>query len=101
MCVVSFVGDFYRDQWKPYYPNGWGTPPDVGRAEFDQLKRQVEEMKELLKRAAEYDKAHGQPDCQNDDKMAILRQIAAAVGIKLEEPKDGSDLGLAGNVLVA
>jgi len=107
MCVVSMVGDHYRDLWgnepwhykplpgmlphpggmiSPQLPPQW--PADFGaitRAEFDELKRQVTEMKELLKRAKAYDEANGEPDCEIDEKMVLLKKIAGLVGIDLDD----------------
>jgi hypothetical protein len=84
------IGDHYRDKWRnlsgPYFPNTlqqWPTFPT--RAEFDELKRQVEEMKELLKRAKKYDEDNGEPNCELDEKMAILRKVAEMVGISLDD----------------
>ena len=90
MCTVSMVGDHYRDLWKPqpWYPSGLAQPiqqPVITRAEFDELKRQVEEMKELLKRAKKYDEDNGEPDCEIDEKMEILRKVAKLVGVSLED----------------
>ena len=114
MCTVSMIGEHYIEKWVPAYPQvGWpiipttptvpdwpdtrtapGTPAPVGeiridlssvsRAEFEELQRDVQEMKELLKRAKRYDEEHDQPDCENDEKMAILRKVAEALGIDLE-----------------
>lgn len=92
MCVVSMVGDHYGDQWRPRYPTYPAYPntptfPEPGstQQEFDELKRQVEEMKELLKRAKRYDEEHGEPDCEIDEKMEFLRGVAALVGVDLDE----------------
>lgn len=83
MCAVSMVGDHYSDKWKvitDLFPT-----PAVSRAEFDELKRDVEECKMLLKRAAEYDRKNNEPECQNDEKLAILRKVAEMVGVNLDE----------------
>lgn len=87
MCVVSMVGDHYGTKWYPYVnpqPNtiAW---PQVSRYEFDQLKAEVENMKELLKRAKQYDEEHGEEDCAMEDKVAILRKVAELVGVDLED----------------
>lgn len=89
------IGDHYNDKWREQYP--W-TQPQVGtdstvniypasitREEFDELKRDVAEMKELLKRAKIYDEEHGEPDCQKDEKIALLKKIAELVGIDMED----------------
>lgn len=49
------------------------------------LKRDVEEMKTLLKRAKKYDEDNGEPDCEMADKIAFLRRVAAAVGVSLTD----------------
>jgi hypothetical protein len=92
MCSVSMVGDHYNDIWKqkPWYEESVGitirnVPAAISRAEFDHLKRQVEEMKELLKRAKKYDEDNGERDCEVDQKMEILRKIAQMVGINLDD----------------
>jgi hypothetical protein len=101
MCTVSFVGDSFEKHWTPrlpeWFPNGipntapfpkrGGVPsyelPQISREEFDELKREVGLLKELLERALEYDKATGQPDCEQEQKIALLRAVAKAVGVEL------------------
>lgn len=92
MCVVSMVGDHYNDKWRHINPiNPFDNSPsphvkdDVTRYEFDQLRREVLEMKELLKRAIDYDKKNNEPDCHIDEKMEKLRKIAELVGIDLSD----------------
>lgn len=89
MCVVSMVGDFYQDKWtQPYYIQTVTNWPEVSKAEFEALKREVMEMKELLKRALKYDQENGEPDCQIDDKVALLKKMAELVGVDLNELTD-------------
>lgn len=101
MCVVSMVGDHYRDKWMPKFPDMPSWPdyvphpgkfeplepfiPAITRQEFDQLKRDVEEMKALLKRAKEYDERNNEPDCEVEEKMALLRKVARMVGVDLDD----------------
>lgn len=108
MCVVSMIGDHYRDRlpvthpWvvpmtpTPVRPNGWpwvDEPQDnktrtvthPTREEFEALKRDVEEMKELLKRAKDYDARNNEPDCEVEDKMVLLRKIAELVGVDIDD----------------
>lgn len=102
------VGDGFRDRWAPkipeWFPDGLPPtsapviPPDTGRPlpyapnwpapvitrkEFEDLKKEVELLAELLKRAVAYDEANGEPACETDEKMALLRAIAKAVGVEL------------------
>lgn len=90
MCVVSMIGDHYRDKWIDRWPSipSWpahSTELPISRAEFDELKRDVQELKELLKRAKEYDERNGEPDCEIDEKMNLLKQVAKLVGVNLDE----------------
>lgn len=94
MCTMSMIGDFYRDKWTqaavpmpgisyPYSPPL--VAPPVTREEFNALRRDVLEMKELLKRAKEYDERNGEPNCEMDEKMEILRKVAKLVGVSLDD----------------
>lgn len=91
MCTVSMVGDHYRDRISRLYPNVYSWPattmtiPPVSREEFDALKREVEQMKDLLKRAKEYDERNGEPDCEIEEKMDLLRRVAKLVDVNLDD----------------
>lgn len=88
MCVVSMIGDHYSEKWREVWPQV--TTPTfqfelaVTRAEFDALKRDVEECKALLRRAKQYDKDNDEPDCEIEEKMELIRRVAKAVGVDLE-----------------
>ena len=100
MCVVSLIGDHYNDKWKT---NPFLNPPPninpnqntsgiinysfdlVTKSEFEALRKEVLEMKELLKRAVEYDKKNNQPHCEMDEKVALLKKIAELVGVSLDD----------------
>lgn len=112
MCVVSMVSDHYLDKWKerdwwhdgpgviptwpydtpvkPYNPKPWVTPmvpwdPDkVSREEFDRVKQELEDLKQLLKRAKKYDEDNNEPDCEIDEKVETLKRIAKAFGVDIE-----------------
>ena len=104
MCVASMVGDFYRDKWtyqppvqpliEPSY-TGFHFPAYPTKAEFDELRKEVLDMKELLKRAVKYDAANNEPHCETAEKLKVLRKVAALVGVSLDdvlspEPSPGS-----------
>lgn len=86
MCVVSFVGDHFNDKWKQLpYQQFFQSYPQVSKEEFDKLKKEVEEMKQLLIKAKIYDEKNNEPNCEMEDKMAKLREIAKLVGIDLDD----------------
>lgn len=114
MCVVSMVGDHYKnifegddfrkryDDWAtPSWPNipSWPPKPDaVSRQEFneamnklEELKRKVEEMIALMKKAAEYDRKNNQPSCEKEDKIKFLREISEKFGIDFDKEVFGKE----------
>jgi len=111
MCTVSNIGDNYRDNFAPRWPNvpiyptqptikptepgdwadSWPLSPParlqqhVSKEEFDALKKEVEELKQLLKAAKKFDEETGQPDCHMDDKVDFIKKLAEFVGVDLED----------------
>lgn len=96
MCVVSNVGDYYGrtipDRWPNWFPQKNPVvpivpivPAGVPQHEFDALKQEVEKMKELLKKAKDIDEATEQPNCEKEDKVAMLKRLAELVGVDLKE----------------
>jgi hypothetical protein len=80
------VGDHYSDKWKkPYYEQTIINWPNVSKHEFDALKKEVEEMKQLLIKAKIYDEKNNEPNCEMEEKISKLREIAKLVGIDLDE----------------
>lgn len=86
MCSYSMIADHYNSHFQNNYPQIFQNTltPAISRAEFDALRAEVENLKELLKKAKEYDERTGQPDCESADKVAILRKVAELVGIDIE-----------------
>lgn len=106
MCVVSFIGDHYREKWIPWQDriqpiqpltpspspdtNGplekiiW-PEPEVTRLEFEKLKKEVEELKILLQKVKIYDEVNNEPNCEIEEKMDFLRKVAALVNIDLDD----------------
>jgi hypothetical protein len=87
MCVVSMIGDHYSDKWKDLgqFKNPLVNPIQVSRQEFDKLKAEVEEMKKLLIKAKLYDEQNNEPECEVEDKVALLKKVAELVGVSLED----------------
>lgn len=100
MCTVSMVMDHQIGIWPQRRPEifppdqmqSWPVMPAVTREEFDTLRREVEDLRSLLIRAKEYDRRNNEPDCEVDEKMAILKKVAGALGIDVADvvAKEGS-----------
>lgn len=94
MCVVSSLGDEWNRTIPDRYPQVFPTtgtgpivfdPNAVTREEFDALRKEMEELKILLLAAKRFDEATGQPDCEMDEKVDLIKRVAEIVGVDLEE----------------
>lgn len=91
MCTVSMIGDHYREHFPQQYPWIQTTGTNINlsnaptREEFEALRRAVEDMKSLLIRAKIYDEENGEPDCEMEEKVEMLKRIAEMVGVDLYE----------------
>lgn len=93
--MVSNVMDSYTPWWDDKNnPNNPNTPPftpekvtdwinSVPRMEFEALKKEVKELRKVIEAAAEFDKKTNQPNCHNDEKLALLKALADALGVDL------------------
>lgn len=105
MCIASAIGDNFRDR---HWPN-WPVEPfqpvrrddidplirvlkgmPVSREEFDALVQEVRSLRELMEKAVEHDKLTGQPDCDQAEKVALLKQIGKALGVDFDSILNGS-----------
>ena len=80
MCTVSFVSD----GWQTSHPQYTMYYDAVGRDEFNTLKAELEALKKLLKAAKIYDDETGQPDCEMEEKVELIKRLADLVGVDLE-----------------
>lgn len=99
MCVYSQIVDYETDRWKKRY---WTTEPwkdnDISiipvpynppnYKEKEKLKKEVEELKKLLKLALKFDKNTDQEECESEDKKKILSDMAKQLGIEIEFPDE-------------
>jgi len=110
MCVTSMIGDHYGQKWPQQYPSQPWTPPvspfypqptedskvRISREldemhkvqkdrEFQELKKDVQEMKELLKKAKAYDIDNGEPECELEEKYELIRKVAKYVEVEIED----------------
>jgi hypothetical protein len=89
------VSDRYTDLWKergfittfPSIPNQSQfavDPEKITRAEFDQLKKEVLELKDWIIRAKQYDIDNNEPECELEEKTALIKKIAELVGVEID-----------------
>lgn len=85
--MVSNIGDNYRDtfpnQWPQFVPQVYTGIGGASQADLDALRKDVQELKKLLTAANEYDKATGQPHCEMDEKVELIKKVAKLVGVDL------------------
>lgn len=97
MCAVSNIGDYWKTQnpWIDKVPSSVPSSipntndyskylQTVSRAEFDKLKSEVEELKKLLQAAKAFDEKTGQPHCEVEEKVGLIKAIAEALGVDLK-----------------
>lgn len=105
MCVVSAVGDAagrdFPNRWPTYFPPTQPYGPgsvivpnlhgDVDQIKRDmaQMRKELDEIHEALRKAKEEDEAAGTPDCTNGEKVKAIRLIADALGVDLSDVLGG------------
>lgn len=95
MCVVSMIMDDwnkkYNDDWHKKYPGGWEQSPTYNflafatKQDIEELRKEIQELKKLIEAAHLYDVATGQPECQDEEKLAILQKLAEAIGLDISD----------------
>lgn len=94
MCVVSNIGDAGRkifDPWvepnpaPPPYAPPYQIKPGVTRDEFEQLQRDMEALRELLRAAQKVDRAQGLADCEMEEKVSFIKAVAELLDVSLED----------------
>ena len=65
------------------YKDPYSNP--VLREEFEKLKSDMEELKELLRAARKYDEATGQKNCEMEEKIAFIKKMAEYVGVDMTD----------------
>lgn len=101
MCVYSMVIDGTLENWRKNYPNiqPWNPPetypfagtasnifePMATKEELDLLRRDFEDFKTLVKKAIEYDKRSNQPNCESEDKLELVKNIAKLIGVDIAD----------------
>lgn len=108
MCIISAVSDGYhkdffdKHPWipvqpQPFTPNPVGpikiekpmvVMPDLNRVtrqEFDELKKEIEELRLLLLAAKRYDEQTGQPNCAMEEKVEFILRMGELLGVDMTQ----------------
>jgi hypothetical protein len=95
MCVVSMVMDHFHDKWAPRVPT-WPTIPSPQPVPLPYVPappavpfpgitpEEIQELRDLLERAREYDRRNSEPDCELDSKKDALKKLAKALGVEID-----------------
>ncbi len=75
--------DWLKDYIEHNRPNVTREEHEKLMRQFEDLKKEVEEMKALLIRAIEYDKRNNEPNCEMEEKVAVLKRMAELFGVDL------------------
>ena len=84
MCTVSMIMDARLDDWQRRYPYSVTGPAIPYTQPQLPTQQELDEFRRLLDRAREYDKAHGEPDCELEEKRARIKDLADKLGVKVE-----------------
>ncbi len=88
MCMVSNIGDSYGEMFPGKWPQ-YNPPLEVvivnNSAEIEALRNEIKALKKLLLAAKKFDEQTGQPDCEMDEKVNLIRAIAKMVGVDMKD----------------
>ena len=90
MCTFSMIADDWikrrpEIQTLPSLPALTQTQDPALKKQVADLRKEVTELKDLLRAAKKYDSATGQPDCELQEKVEIIRRVADLVGVPLDD----------------
>lgn len=90
MCSQSVIMDYGQKDFAKYIQS---IPPSQPAAQIVSPPpapavppSHIAAFEELLRKAKEYDRITGQPDCELDSKREAIRKIAAQLGVTIAFP---------------
>jgi len=93
MCVVSMVSDHWTrnppGQWPGHWPPEQSTLPGLDKLTIELLRAEIERLKKELEEARAQDIKDNNPDCHMEDKVAIIKGLAKALGVDLGKVFEG------------
>lgn len=100
MCVVSMVSDHQINKWGEWInQENLYTPIIVKNvdtkqlevkienltAQFEELRRDFTDFKKLVLRAIDYDERNNEPECEVEDKVRLIKEMANHLGIDVSD----------------
>ena len=85
MCVVSNIGDSWRTGLPSRWPNVDPLIPRIPTRDLESLKKEIEELRLLLLAAKKFDNETGQAKCETEDKVALIKRLAEALGVDMSD----------------
>ena len=83
MCTVSNIGDSWRNGFLGRWPNVDPWTPRIPVGDLEALKKEVEQLKLLLQAGRKFDNETGQAKCETEDKVALIKRLAEALGVDM------------------
>ncbi len=81
MCVMSMVMDHYSDKWQRVTLPLTPVPSPLVIPASPITPQEVDEFRQLLERAREYDRKHGEPECELQEKRDRIKKLADELGV--------------------
>lgn len=84
MCAVSAIMDIWKHQWEKDYcwpPGPWHGEPPIPYYPSLPTKEEIEDFRRIYEKAKRFDKETGQPDCENKEKIRLLKELAEKLGV--------------------
>lgn len=88
MCVVSMIGDYWTEKTLPNSPyRTWIYEPyrSYPEQDIDLLRKDLEELKLLIKAGQRYDEQLGEPHCEHKEKVELIKKLAKIAGVSMDE----------------
>lgn len=103
MCVMSMVSDYEIDKWRqwasPVSPPNTTTPIVIQNGDpkkleiqienlnknFEELRKDFLDFKKLILKAIDYDERNNEPECEVEDKVRLIKEIAGRLNIDVSD----------------
>lgn len=88
MCTVSGLFDTFHERWNnPTFHDPWSNPsqwPSPALGPTIPTQEEIDEFRDLLEKARQWDRDHGEPDCEMEEKRQKLKDLAEELGVEID-----------------